>query len=123
MVSVMMYFIAGIVSGLLCFKCYLVGYGKGIKNPFANLFFWSALFVSLAFLKSAAGIPIYISLNNNELLFWNDFIGRMLFYTAAVFSVRIPLYRLYPKSKKTIDDNFFLFVRRNRSRSSGLSVF
>lgn len=102
MISAIMYLIGGIVIGIFCYECYLTGYGKGVKNPFANLFFWSALFITISFFKSAILIPISALLENNEVLFWTDFIGRGLYYAAAVFSVRIPLYKLFPKSKKTV---------------------
>jgi hypothetical protein len=97
-----MYLIASIVLGVFSYESYSTGYGKGIKNPFANYFFWSTLFFSIAFLKSAVIIPIAALYTGSDILFWADFVGRTLFYTGAIFSVRVPLYKLFPKSKKTI---------------------
>jgi hypothetical protein len=97
-----MYLITGVVIGVFCYESYSTGYGKGIKNPFSNYFFWVALFMSIAFLHSVVIIPISITIPHSDLLFWTDLAGRALFYIAAVFSVQIPLYQLFPKSKKTI---------------------
>ncbi len=102
MISAIMYFIAGIVIGTFSCASYMTGYGKGIKNPFAILFFWSALFIALGCFKSAILIPIAILTENKDLLFWNDFIGRGLYYISAIFCVRVPIYKIFPKSKKTV---------------------
>lgn len=102
MISAIMYLIAGIVVGVFCYESYLSGYSKGIKNPFANYFFWSSLFFTISFFKSAIIIPISVFYHSSELLFWADFVGRALFYTGAIFSVQVPLYKLFPNSKKTV---------------------
>lgn len=102
MISSIIYLIGSIVVGIFCGKIYLSNRTKKGKNPFTNYFFWVTLFVSIAFLKSAIIIPIYIFVYSDDLLFWTDFAGRALFYAAAIFSVRIPFYKFFPKSKKTV---------------------
>lgn len=102
MISAIMYLITGIVVGVFCYESYLAGYAKNNKNLFANYFFWSSLFISLSYLQAAIIIPISITLSQNDLLFWADFAARALFYIAAAFSVQVPLYKLFPNSKKRI---------------------
>jgi hypothetical protein len=102
MISAIMYLIAGIVIGIFSYECYLTGYGKGAKNPFANYFFWAALFFAISYIQSVVIIMVSTLHSSSDLLFWADFIARAFFYIGAVFSVRVPLYKLFPKSKKTV---------------------
>lgn len=102
MISAIIYLIDTIIIGIFCYKVYSIGYGKKANNKFANYFFWATLFMTISYIKSAIIIPISAITNNNDLLFWADFVGRALFYTAAIFSVQAPLYKFFPKSKKII---------------------
>lgn len=102
MISAIVYLIDAIVVGLFCYKAYSISYGNKSKNTFTSYIFWSTLFIAIAFLKSAILVPVSIILSQNYLLFWIDFVGRALFYIAAFFSVQIPLYKFFPKSKRTI---------------------
>ncbi len=100
MITASIYLIDSIIVGFFAYKCYSIGYGKGLKNSFANYLFLSSTFISIGFLKSGIMCAIATSMNNSEILFWSDFTGRALFYLAAVFSVQIPLYKFYPNDKR-----------------------
>lgn len=103
MISAIVYFISSIVLTIFCYKVYFAGHGKNkTRNPFVNNFSWATFFIAISFLKGAVLIMIAISFSITGLLFWTDFIGRALFYTAAIFSVQIPLYKFFPKNKKAI---------------------
>lgn len=99
MITAIVYLIDTLIVGVFAYKCYSIGYAKGLKNSFANYLFLSSLFISISFFKSAIMIPIAYYTDNPDILFWADFIGRALFYTAAVFAVQIPLYKYYPNNK------------------------
>lgn len=102
MIRVLVYLFLGIVLAILAYKCYSVGYGKRLKNSFANIMFISTAIISLASFKSAIMITIALSTSDNTMLFWSDLTGRALFYAASVFSVQIPLYKYYPNDKKRL---------------------
>lgn len=100
MITAFTYFIGSIVVGIFAYKCYSIGYGKKLKNSFANYLFISTSLISLSMLKSAILIPIAYYTKNNDLLFWSDFIGRAMYYLVAVFTVQIPLYKFYLNDKR-----------------------
>ncbi len=105
MISGFVYLVNTIILGLFCYKTYLVGYGK--NNIFAKYLFWSSLFITVSFLKSVILIFLAISLSSADLLFWADFFGRILFYTAGAFAVQIPLYKFFPNNKKNTYVSYF----------------
>lgn len=56
--------------------------------------------IAISYYQTAILISLAIIYENNAILFWTDFAARILFYVAAVFIIRVPLHKLFPKSKK-----------------------
>ncbi len=100
MTRVLVYLFLSIVLGVLSYKCYSIGYGKKLKNSFANYIFISSLIIALASFKSAIMVAVAIHTSDNDVLFWSDLTGRALFYMASIFSIQIPLYKYYPNDKR-----------------------
>jgi hypothetical protein len=60
---------------------------------------WATFFHAIAYFTRSILTTTAILLPNYNLLFWDDYIGRIFFYAGAVFAIQIPLYWLFPKDK------------------------
>jgi hypothetical protein len=100
MVTAIIYLIDSIIIGVFSYKCYSIGYGKKLKNPFANYLFLSTFFLTLSFLSGFFLTFIAAFTSDDSFIFSYNILARILFYISAVFSVQIPLYKLYPNDKR-----------------------
>jgi hypothetical protein len=100
MITAIIYLIDSIIIGLFSYKCYSIGYGKKLKNPFANYLFLSSLFMTIAFLSGFILTSVATYTSNDSFIFSYNIFARILFYISAVFSVQVPLYKLYPNDKR-----------------------
>lgn len=98
MITAFVYLISGMVLSLIGFRSYISM--KKNKNPFFAYFFWAISFYAISYLKGAVLVFIAVIQENTILLFWTDFIGRILFYLGAAVLIQIPLYKFFPNNKK-----------------------
>ncbi|HPF31241.1 MAG TPA: hypothetical protein PLO25_02985 [Candidatus Saccharibacteria bacterium] len=108
MIRLVVYLLVGLVGSVSAYKCYSIGYGKKINNPFANYIFFSAAIVALTGYISSLMIGLVIYTSDDSLLYWFDLIGRALYYSMGIFAVQVPLYKFYPSSKKRFLVSFFV---------------
>lgn len=100
MVTAIIYLVNSIVIGVFSYRCYSIGYGKNLKNPFANYLFLSSLFMVLSFSLGFILTLIAAYTSDDSYLFSYNILARILFYISAIFSVQVPLYKYYPNNKK-----------------------
>ncbi len=100
MLTAIIYLISTVIIGLFAYKCYSVGYGKKIENPFANYLFFSSLFITFSYLTGFILVFLAVYTANDVFIFIYNFLARIFFYTSAVFSVQVPLYKFYPNDKR-----------------------
>ncbi len=108
MITAIVYLINGIVVAIISYRVFLTM--KKNNNSLFVYFFWTLFFYSLSYLKGALLIPIAIFTDGNTILYWIDFIGRILFYLGSAFLIQIPLYKYFPKSKNRYIFSFYVCI-------------
>lgn len=100
MITAIIYLINTIIISIFSYKCYSMGYGKKLKNPFANYLFLSTFFIALSYFLGLFLIIIATRTFDDSYLFYYNILARILFYISALFSFQVPLYRFFPNNKR-----------------------
>jgi hypothetical protein len=108
MLTMLVYFINGVILAFFAVKVYLSIRKK--SNPYMGYFMGTAAFYSLSMLSYTFLISTAIITKDNIFLYWSDFIGRLFLYIGSLFAVQIALYHFLPKSNKRFLASIFLGV-------------
>lgn len=110
MLTAIVYFITSIIVGLFSYKCFSAGYGKKLKNNFANYLFLSTLFSSISYLVGGVLVLLTVKTLDKSFLEIYNYLARFLFYTSAIFTIQVPLYKSYPNDKRRYIFSFLVGV-------------
>lgn len=100
MFTVFVYLIIEIVLVSMAIRLYM-SFRKN-KNPFVLYFMLAISSIAIGQAVNLAMIAIFFFTESVKILYLSDVIGRTFMYIGAAFLAQLPLYLLFPKSKKRI---------------------
>lgn len=107
MITALVYFINGLVMLFFVIKLHRSLKNKK-NNPYLNYFLGTTGFYCAALLAYTVLLTLGVLYENSTLLFYSDFIGRILIFIGTAFALQIPLFKKIPKFKYRYLASFLL---------------